>query len=258
MTTKDEIIEKAELILKTNALLNKADSILEHYGTKGMRWGTRRSNKKMAKLIDQKTARQLKGLNEEQIRAVLVRMQLDKQYRDLKKASRSEGKALAVELGHIALRGAVGAAAGAVGKEMANKFMGSGKKAFAEEAAKKTLEEDLTEQSVKAALKSVKKIKNKGQKNAVNPFSHLPPPPDGGLTPNYRSALGSGSSFRLPPPPKSGFRPPPPGPGYRPPSPGSGYRPPPPSTPRGFKTENGRTFLDTSGVLVLPAPKKKS
>lgn len=256
MTNKDEGIKKAELIVQTAALLNTADSILEHYGIKGMRWGTRRANKKMAKLIDKKTARQLKGLNEEQIRAVITRMQLDKQYKDLKKANRSEGKAFALDVGQSVLKGALVSAAGVVGKEMGNKFIGSGKKAVAEEAAKKTLEETLTEQSMNNALKSVQKIKNKHGKDSINPFAHLPPPPSGGLSP--RLSLS-------PPPSPRGFSPTgfPVGPFSQPPAP-RGFSPegvpigPFGQQASGFKTEKGRTFLDTTGVLIKPVPKKKS
>jgi len=54
--------------MNSDPVIEKAESILAHYGVKGMKWGTRRGNRKAKKVVKARTHKQIKGLDEEQLR----------------------------------------------------------------------------------------------------------------------------------------------------------------------------------------------
>lgn len=91
-----------------------SDDFLEHVGVKGMRWGVRKSsgtnkvrtNKRGGRAYD------ISKMSNKDLRNVVKRMELEKQYNELNKKSASEGKIFAkkqlLKVGEMSIAAAVG------------------------------------------------------------------------------------------------------------------------------------------------------
>lgn len=98
---------------------------LEHHGTKGQKWGIR--NRRSSSISGKKLKSHAKSLSNEEISNRIKRMELEKKYTDLSKASNSPGKKYAHDLLQNSGKTAVGTAVGIgasfiVGKALKAKF----------------------------------------------------------------------------------------------------------------------------------------
>lgn len=76
-----------------------ADKVLAHYGILGMKWGKRKAKSVTNPSEDHKRAQSLKGkkiseMSNSELRDLTQRLQLERQYKDLKKSEISEGQKL--------------------------------------------------------------------------------------------------------------------------------------------------------------------
>lgn len=76
---------------------------LTHYGVLGMKWGRRKAQSPVNTSKDHKTKTQLKKkriseMSNEELKALTTRMQLEKQYSDLKKTDTSSGKKIVQDI----------------------------------------------------------------------------------------------------------------------------------------------------------------
>lgn len=83
-------------------------NILSHYGVKGMKWGVRRSKSQLERAAKQRTGKSIKDMSDDELRAVVNRMNLEQQYSRLssgKGSGRNRGltQAGATFVGGIAL-----------------------------------------------------------------------------------------------------------------------------------------------------------
>lgn len=66
------------------------DNYLEHYGKKGMRWGTRKSKNKVSGVRNYQTSK----LSNQELKKVITRMELEQRYSELNKKGSVKGKGL--------------------------------------------------------------------------------------------------------------------------------------------------------------------
>jgi hypothetical protein len=87
------------------------DEILEHHGTKGMKWGVRRSSSSRAKKTGPLDANKL---SDTELKSLINRMQMEQQYKQLSKSGtgRKYAKSLLENAGRTAVGVAASAAAG--------------------------------------------------------------------------------------------------------------------------------------------------
>ena len=81
-----------------------------HYGIKGMRWGVSRSGAKSRVTVDREPSssdhvkakqiqkKAIRSMSNEELRTVTTRMQLEKQYKDLKKTNVSSGRKMVSDI----------------------------------------------------------------------------------------------------------------------------------------------------------------
>lgn len=79
----------------TSKAANAVDAFLSHYGVRGMKWGVRKSGASTKKK-KKSGPPPAKSLSDEQLRAAINRMQLERQYTDLAK---SKGKGRVTKAG---------------------------------------------------------------------------------------------------------------------------------------------------------------
>lgn len=56
------------------------NDVLEHYGTKGMKWGVRRSRRSLSRAAKASTGKSVKDLSDQELRTVVNRMNMEQQY----------------------------------------------------------------------------------------------------------------------------------------------------------------------------------
>lgn len=73
--------------------MSKVDEFLEHYGIPGMKWGVRKQSKysKSSGKSGGSKSRNLKDIPDDELRKIVNRMQLEKQYIDLVKQTSTTG-----------------------------------------------------------------------------------------------------------------------------------------------------------------------
>lgn len=91
----------------TTEIVEKAESILAHYGVKGQKWGVRKASKPAG--IGGRNY-DTKNKSNEELKKIIARMKLEQEYKELNKKATSEGKKII----HDILKNAPKAAAGAV------------------------------------------------------------------------------------------------------------------------------------------------
>lgn len=85
------------------------DSFLKHYGKKGMKWGSRKSGSSSKAAKKKASARpKAKSLSDDELRKVINRLQMEKQYNSLTNNSRkAAGAEFAKSIGKNLVRNAV-------------------------------------------------------------------------------------------------------------------------------------------------------
>jgi hypothetical protein len=80
--------------------ISKGETFLAHYGKKGMRWGTRKApnSKSGSGIVAGPRKYNTKNLSNAELKAVIQRMKLEQEYRDINARSKSEGKKFANEV----------------------------------------------------------------------------------------------------------------------------------------------------------------
>ncbi len=73
----------AEWTKEMSQMDNTIDSFIEHYGVKGMQWGVRRSKRQLARSSGKSSTKSVKSMSDDELRKVLNRMQMEKQYKSL-------------------------------------------------------------------------------------------------------------------------------------------------------------------------------
>jgi hypothetical protein len=95
----------------------KVDDVLEHYGILGMKWGVRRDRAKLRKLARQRgetrdwdtasedfkqsrvaAKKKLSQMSNDELKVLNQRLQLEKQYKELKKAQLTKGRSYVTKL----------------------------------------------------------------------------------------------------------------------------------------------------------------
>lgn len=78
--------------------MNKANTSLQHWGIMGMKWGVRRAGSRQAgppsadwQKVSGLKKKRISEMSNEELKALTSRMQLEKQYKDLKKQDHSAG-----------------------------------------------------------------------------------------------------------------------------------------------------------------------
>lgn len=104
MTTEAEVLEfikqaKTNGTVKASTLHDALSQVIEHFGVKGQKWGVRRKSRSGG---GKPSGPDISKLSDHELRTVVSRMQLEKQYNDLAKANNkglgAEGSAFAKSL----------------------------------------------------------------------------------------------------------------------------------------------------------------
>ncbi len=85
--------------------LDIGKEFLEHYGTKGMRWGVRRSKTQRSSSSSKSSTKSAKSMSDAELRAVLNRMQMEKQYSSLTSNNSSSRTKTMVKIGSTFVAG---------------------------------------------------------------------------------------------------------------------------------------------------------
>lgn len=88
-----------------NKLKERAEKVVEHYGTKGMQWGVRKKKSRSSESSTVKALRKKKAfeLSNDELKKVNARLNLEKQYSQLNPSAISKAtKAVSGVLGNIA------------------------------------------------------------------------------------------------------------------------------------------------------------
>lgn len=144
-------------------ILTAGDSILAHYGIKGMRWGQRRAkSSKPQPFIPGQRNYDTRKLSNAELKKVVARMQLETRYRDINKRAIDSGKKetnkLLASIGKATIGLATTAFTAALGKAV--KDIVNGNDPF---AGAKTIKNRL-----------VKEAKHKVVKKRLKPYLDLP------------------------------------------------------------------------------------
>lgn len=93
--------------------MSNVDDFLEHYGKKGMKWGSRKSGSSSKKAKKTSSAIKAKDLSDEDLKKAVNRMQMERQYNSLvgNKSASSKGAAFAKSVGGNVLKTTVTAVA---------------------------------------------------------------------------------------------------------------------------------------------------
>jgi len=77
-----------------NELYEKAQQVVKHYGTKGMRWGVRKKRSRSSDSSETSALRRKKGfqLTNAELKKVNARLNLEKQYSQLNPSAASKAK----------------------------------------------------------------------------------------------------------------------------------------------------------------------
>ncbi len=81
-------------------IYKKAQKAIEHYGTKGMRWGIRKKRSRSSESSESSKLRKKKGfeLSNDELRKVNARLSLEKSYSQLNPSTASKAKKVVGEL----------------------------------------------------------------------------------------------------------------------------------------------------------------
>lgn len=80
--------------MKNNELIEQAKQAIQHYGTKGMKWGVRKKSSRSAESSETSALRKKKGfqLTNDELKTVNARLSLEQSYSQLNPSTISKGK----------------------------------------------------------------------------------------------------------------------------------------------------------------------